>query len=778
MSMNSVGTSARRIDGIDKVTGRAVFAADMSADNMLWGEMVRAKHPHAMVNEVEISEALACPGVAKVITAADVPGDPLFGVIVPHQPVFVGCGGKVRYIGDGVALVMADTKEQASSAARLVKVDYTELPAIFDPEEALGEGAPQIHHDYPGNEVVHHRVRRGDVEAGFAKADLIMERQYSTQFIEHAYIEPEAALAMPGPGGGVDVYGSIQNPFSCRRAVARVVGLPLAKVRVIQCNMGGSFGGKDEVMSAMCARAALGVLLTGRPVKLVNSREESLVESYKRHPYGMHYRVGVTREGRLTAMEIKMIADAGGYASQSPFVTWRSTVQATGPYEVPAVSTDVRAAFTNNTYTGAMRGFGSPQAIFANESLMDEIAFELGMDPLELRRLNGYRQGSVTATGHELVEHTVSIQEVIRRAAQEAGWSEKRERYALGNQGKTIVRGIGMACSFRGCALGAEGVDAAAALVSIQTDGSVLLGSGLAENGQGLRTIFAQIASEELRIDIGRVVFMPTDTSSVPDSGPTVASRSTIMGGNAVRDAARRARQVLEAAVAEAFGVEPQQVVAGKEEFAVVGDGACGCGRRVSFEDAVGMAWNQGRLMAGFSWYAAPHVNWDERVGQGKAYFTYVYGCQIAEVAVDTCTGQVRVERMTAAHDVGKAINPQNVKGQIFGGMAMGLGYGLLEEVELKDGFTRTVNFDEYLIPTTMDVPHMVPIIVENADPYGPYGAKTIGEPTCELGAAAIANAVFHATGRRMRRLPLDMEQVLLGANLKAKRAGRGSVGS
>lgn len=762
-----VGTDARRVDGVDKVTGKALFAADLVAHGMLWGQMVRAAHPHANIDGIDVAAAMASPGVVRVLTAADVPGDTNFGVIVPHQPVL--CRDKVRFMGDGVALVLAEAREQAAAAARLVKVDYTPLPAVFDVDEALETGAPQIHPDYPGNVVAHHRVRTGDVEAGFAAADLVIERDYSTQLIEHAYIEPEAALAVPGPGGGVEVRGSIQNPFACRRAVARVLGLPLAKVRIIQCDMGGSFGGKDEVMSAMCARAALGALATGRPVKMVNTREESLVESYKRHPYRMHYKVGVTREGRLTAMEITMLADSGAYACQSPFVTWRSTVQATGPYEVPAVATDVSAVFTNNTYTGAMRGYGSPQAIFANESLMDEIALELGMDPVELRRINGYRQGSVTATGHELVEHKVSLSEVIDKATEAAGWADKRERLAAESEGRTVRRGIGLACSFRGCALGAEGVDAVGALVSVQTDGSVVLSCGLAENGQGLRTIFSQIAAEELGVDIGRIVFLSTDTSGIPDSGSTVASRSTIMGGNAVREAARRARAVLAEAVAQECGVEPGQVTAGFEEFTAAG------GRRVSFDRAVALAWNQARLMACFGWYAAPKVSWNEHDGQGKAYFTYVYGCQVAEVAVDTATGQVRVERMTAAHDVGRAVNPQSVKGQFYGGMAMALGYGLLEDVELRAGITRARNFDEYLLPTAADMPEMTPIIVENADPYGPYGAKTIGEPTCELGAAAIANAVAHACGRRLRDLPLDMERVLLGTCLREGRGGRGS---
>jgi len=764
-----VGARAPRVDGNDKVTGRALFGADLAFDNMLWGQPVRTPYPHARIVGIDKLKAEAMPGVVRVLTAEDVPGSRTFGVVVPHQPVL--CWDRVRFMGDAVALVLAESREAAQAAARAVQVEYEELPSVFDPEEAIRPEAPQLHDEYPGNVAGHHVVRKGDVERGFAQADVILERDYTTQLIEHAYIEPEAAAAVPGPGGGVTVYGSIQNPFSCRRAVAGVLGLPLAKVRIVQSHMGGSFGGKDEVMSAMCARAALGAQLTGRPVKIVNTREESLVESYKRHPYKMHYKIGVRRDGRITAMEVRMLADAGGYASQSLFVTWRSTVQATGPYVVENVKTDVYAAFTNNTYTGAMRGFGSPQAIFANESLMDEVALELGMDPVQLRMVNGFEGGSVTATGHKLDEHTVSLKEVVRKATEAAGWEAKRARLPVENQGRAKKRGIGMACSFRGCALGAEGVDAAAAIVSVQTDGSVLVFSGLAENGQGLKTIFSQIAATELGVTLDRVVFMETDTSTVPDSGPTVASRSTIMGGSAVRIAAQKARDALFEGAAAKLGVGPEELAAASNEIYVAGDRA----RRMSFDDAVKLAWNEGRLMAQFGWYGAPHVGWDERTGQGKAYFTYVYACQVAQVAVDTQTGQVVVERVTAAHDVGRAINPQTVEGQIYGGIAMSTGYGLLEEVELNEGVTRTRNFDEYLIPTAMDVPEVNPIIVENADPYGPYGAKTIGEPTCELGAAAIANAIFHATGTRVRALPMDMERVLLGRTLRPMRGRRGS---
>ncbi len=737
---------------------------------MLFARMLRARLPHARILRVDTRQAERAPGVAAVVTHADVPGARAFGPVHQDMPVFAFA--KTRYLGDGVAMVVAETDLAAERALPLVLVEYEELPAVFDPEEAVSKGAPIVHDGFPDNIANHHAVRKGDVEAGFRASDIVLVREYRTQFVEHAYIEPEAAVAVPNPSeGSVTVYGSIQNPFTARRVVAQVLGVSLNRVRVIQCAMGGSFGGKDDAMSCMCARAAVAAMKTGRPVRIVNTREESIVESYKRHPYVMRYKVGATRDGKLQAMEIHILADAGAYASMTPFVTWRSAVQAAGPYEISNVKTDVYGVFTNNTYTGAMRGFGSPQIIFAHESLMDELAAELGVDPLDLRTRNGFREGSVTASGQVLDGHRVSLAEVMERAADAIGYREKRK--ALPGDAKTgpIVRGVGLAASYRGVSLGAEGVDATGAIVSVQQDGSVYLYAGLAENGQGLRTVFSQIAAEELGCSLEDVVFMDTDTSLVPDGGPTVASRSTTMGGNAVRDAARKVRETLVGVAAEMLGAPCETIVSSGGEMSVAGE----CGRSVGFGEVAREAYGRGELLAAFGWYRAPKVSWDEETGQGKAYFTYVYGCQAAEVEVDTETGKVRVLRVAAAHDVGRAINPATVEGQIYGGVAMGTGYGTLEEVEIVRGVTKTRNFDEYLIATSMDVPEVVPIVVENPDSYGPYGAKTIGEPTCELLAPAIANAVCHATGKRVRELPLDLERVLLGRSLKAARGRRGS---
>ena len=759
MEYDKVNKPIKRVDAYEKVTGKAKFGADLFFPNMLYGKVLRSKYPHARIVKINIKKALACPGVKAIIRAEDIPNNE-FGVIVQNQQVLAR--KQVLYIGDGIAVAAAETKEAAGKALELIEVEYEELPGIFNPEEAEKKDAPLIHSELENNQVVHHRLRKGDTEKGFTRAEVILEREYTTQFVEHSYIETEVVVAVPYEGNSlVTIYGSIQNPFSCRNAVASVLKVPLNRVRIIQNHMGGSFGGKDEVMFSMAARAAVLALKTNRTVKMVNTRDESILESYKRHPYKMKYKVGATKEGKLVAMEIKCVADSGAYACQTPFVTWRSVVQATGPYEVPHVKTDTYGYYTNNVYTGAMRGFGSPQIIFAQESLMDELAEELKMTPMELRLRNIYHNNSVTASGQKLDNHQVSLEEVISKAVESSNYKEKYRKYSKPQPGDK-KRGIGMAISFRGCSLGAEAADAAGAIVAIQHDGSILISSGLAENGAGLKTVFTQITAEELGVDIERINYMEVDTSVSPESGATVASRGTMLGGNAVKNAAHQLKETLVEIVAAEFKVVADNIIFKNENLYDKDKNR----KIISFDEAVNLA-NQKRIfLSAYGWYKAPDISWNEEVGQGKPYFTYVYGCQVAEVEVDTATGQIEVLKMTAAHDVGKAINPACLKGQIYGGVMMGLGYGIMEELETEKGYIENTNFDEYLIPTIKDMPEIVPIIVENPDPNGPYGAKSIGEPTLELGAVAIANAVAHATGKRIRNLPLNLERVLLGHSL------------
>ncbi len=752
-----IGSPERRVDAWGKVTGTAKFAADYSLPHQLYGKVLRSKHPHARIVSINTGNAAKLRGVEAVLTAGDIPGSRKFGVVVKNQEILAG--EKVRYLGDGVALVAARSAEIAEEALRLIDVVYEALPVVSDPEAAMWEGAPRIHPE--GNVFVHHKVRKGDIEKGFAESDFVIQRRFRTQFIEHCAIETEAVLAEPAEHGGVKIVGSIQNLFSSRRSVAAALNLDLNQVQLIQATLGGSFGGKDEVMTSMCCRAALLARATGRPVKMVNTREESMLESYKRHPYAMYYRWGAKNDGTITAMEIRCIADGGAYASMSPFVTWRSVVQATGPYACENVRTDVYAVYTNNNYTGAMRGFGSPQVNFAIESMMDELAERAGMNPLEIRIRNCFRRGSVTATGQKL-DHVVSLQEVLEKAAGEIGFEEKWKRYRAATEG-THRRGVGLACSYRGVSLGAEGADAAEAAVSVQTDGSVIVSSGITDMGQGAGTQMSQIVAGVFGIPLGRVRFLNTDTSRVADSGPTVASRGTITGGAAAKNAAEVVRATLLGVAGEMSGISPRDLEMAEGYVVRTADRS----RLASFAEVAAECFEKGRPMHGIGWHRSPKTTWDEATGQGDAYFTFVYGANAAEVVVDTETGKVDVEDFVSVHDVGRAINRDAVRGQMIGGVAMGLGYGLLEEFVLEEGIPAQHNFDEYLIPTSMDVPPVKTVIVENEDPAGPFGAKSVGEPANEIAAPAIVNAIFNATGKRITELPADLERVRLGHALR-----------
>jgi CO/xanthine dehydrogenase Mo-binding subunit len=760
-----IGSGERRVDALGKVTGSAKFAADYSVTHQLYGRVLRSRYPHAKITRLDTSKAKTLDGVEAVLTAADIPGDRTFGVVVRNQAILAA--DTVRYLGDGVALVAARSPEIAALALTLIEAEYEPLPVISDPELAMENGSVKIHGD--DNTFVHHKVRRGDVQKGFADADFIIERRFKTQFIEHSYLEPEAVLAEPAEHGGVRVTGSVQNLFSSRRSVAGALRIDLNRVQIIQSTLGGSFGGKDEVMTSMCCRAALLTMATGKAVKMVNSREESMLESYKRHPYVMYYKWGAKNDGSITAMECRCIADGGAYASMSPFVTWRSVVQATGPYYCDNVKTDVYAAYTNNTYTGAMRGFGSPQVNFAIEAMMDELAGRVGKDPLAIRLQNGFTAGAVTATG-QLLTHKVSLHDVIRKAVDASDFVEKWNRYRSAPD-QEIRRGIGLACSYRGVSLGAEGTDAVGTIVSVQTDGSVIVSSGITDMGQGAQTQMSQIAAEVLGISMDRIQFLNTNTSRVPDSGPTVASRGTIMGGSAAKKAAEIVSATLTAAASQLTGIPTEKLLCEDNYFIRTDNGS----RVASFSEIAAECFRQGKPMYGFGWHKSPHTSWDEEEGQGEAYFTFVYGANVAEVEVDQATGKVNVLDFVSVHDVGKAINRNMVLGQFYGGAAMGLGYGLMEEFDFEDSIPKQLNFDEYLIPTSMDVPKIKGIIVENEDETGPFGAKSIGEPANELAAPAIANAIFNATGKRMTELPANLERVLLGHKL-TRSGERGSA--
>ena len=766
---NTIGSRVPRVDALDKVTGRARYAADFNLPGQIYGYVRYADYPHADILSIDTSKAEALPGVIKVLTANNVPGDHKFGAVVINQIVL--CSDRVRYYGDVVALVAAETPEIAEQAASMIEIEYKELTPVTDPKAAMKKSSPKI---YPkGNLCTHHKVRKGDVDNGFAASDVIIEREYKTQKIEHSYIEPEAVLAEPGEHGGVTITGTLQNLYNIRRSVARVLNLPLNRVRLIQPALGGSFGGKDETLSALCCRAAFLALATGKPVKMVNSREQSMRESYKRHPYQIRYRIGATKSGMIKAIVSEMYADVGPYTAMSPFVTWRSVVHATGPYRVANVKTDVYAVYTNNCYTGAMRGFGSPQVCFAVESLLDELAEKLGMDPYELRRKNFLKDGSITATGQKL-DHKVGVAQALASVVNKSDFKNKWQTNRKQSGDGQIRKGIGLSCSYRGISLGAEGTDAAGVIISLQTDGSLVVTTGLVEMGQGAATTISLIVAEEFGVTTDRIRFLYADTTTTPDSGPTVASRTTFMAGNAARNGCRELLKRIKPVAAELLHC-PAKSLRFADNNIFCDDKKKKASAKITFGELTQACFNRGISLFVQGWYKGPHTSWDEHTGKGTAYFTYVYGANLAEVEVDCVTGKVKVTRFYSSHDLGRVINLNGALGQVYGGVAMGLGYGLLESYAEQEGRPQSENFDEYLLPTICDMPEVDVSFVENYDKLGPFGAKSLGEPACELAAPAIANAVYNATGMRIRELPLTLEQVLLGRNL-SRTDSRGST--
>lgn len=760
---NIIGKKVQRNDAYEKVSGKAIYGDDIQKKRMLYAACRYSDIPAGKITGIDVSIAAKIQGVEKILLYSDIPGETRLGPIRRDHYAIVN--KEVFYSGDVIAVLVGQSKEAAQKAADSIIVEYEAYTGVFCPVEALNKDARLVHPEYKTNEVVHYPLRKGNVKEGFKNSEHVIERNFKTGFHEHAYIEPETVTAEPDfLTGGLKIYGSIQNPFTTRKVVALFLGLKMNQINVISSTVGGSFGGKDDVINYMACRVALAAKVTGMPVKLTNTRENSLKESYKRHPYVMNYKVGFNKNGKLNAMKINIIADSGAYSSQSFFVTWRSVVQATGPYQVEHVETDIRAAYTNNTYTAAFRGFGSPQIIFAQESLMDEIAHICEISPLEIRKINGFKQNDITASGQQLCNHKVSLEEVISKAIEKADYHNKIAEYKELNKTESrYKKGIGLSCSYRGCSLGAEGTDMSSAIVSVQADGSVYVLTGVHENGQGLQTTFCIMVAEIFGVPLESVIFIAPQTSSISDGGPTVASRGTLVGGNATVDAANIVKNRLFEQIKADLEVDNIEETIWENGHIKAKNN----NKKITFSAAAERAYWAGINLSAYGWFKGPDVGWNEETGQGNAYFTYVYGCQIADISVDTYTGKIKIEKITAAHDVGKVINKTGAEGQVYGGVTQGVGYAVLEDYNISNGLLKSNNFDEYLIPTIKDIGSIEAILVENHDPTGPFGAKGMGEPTLELASAAINNAVFFATGKLSNQIPLTLEQVFLNKNLR-----------
>lgn len=760
--------SKPRIDGVEKVTGKARYAADLYLDGMLYAGVLRSPYTSAKVTKIDTSKAKAIEGVEAVVTFQDLRK-------TKSWAGYMYLTGHIRYAGDCVAMVAAQSKSLVEDALEAIEVEYEELPGVYTIDDALKEGAPLVHEEYPGNvfqDSVYH-IRKGDVQKGFEEADVILEREYRTQYIEHSYIEPEAVVAYPDPNNGImTVYASAQNPFFTRRYVSDILGIPMNKVRMIQAVLGGTFGGKEEGIGLVTGRAAYLANLTQKPVKFVFTREDSFLESSKRHPFRLRYKIGAKKDGKIVAFEGEQVDNCGAYNNQTQFMNWRANVHSSGPYEIENIKTDTYGVFTNNIHSGAMRGYSSPSLIFGQEQLIEELAGELGMSEIELRRINCLKDGSITATGVPV--DCVILQQIMDETVEKTDYVRKHEQYK--QQGETEKKkGIGLAICYRGCGLGAESPDASGCMMIANEDGSVSINSGLAENGQGLKTAYAQIAAEALGVRYEDIQFPQLDSQAIADSGMTVASRGTVMGAQSVRKAGEKLKKIMikNALELKAFPLENTELTYDEltEEDVELENSVFFLKKHPEIQAEFSAVTNSciwtGKQLAAYEWFIPEDLPQDHATGQGKAFPTFAYGCVVAEVEVDMRTGYVDLKKVTASHDVGVAINPALIKGQIYGGIVMGQGYGIMEDVAPSGGKVKNRNFDSYILPTAMDAPEMDVNIFESGDPTGTYGAKSIGEPATEAVAAAIANAVYNATGKRVRENPCDLETVLLGKKLR-----------
>ena len=752
-----VGQSPSHHDFVDKVEGSLLYAADWQLPGLLHGKVVRAEVPCARIAGMEVSAARALPGVVAVLTAADVPWNQVLepptgglGELAVAMPVLAA--DRVRYQGEPIALIAAVTPQIAEQAAELIDVEYDDLPGVFDPERALEPGAPLVHDQ--GNLLVSWIIARGDAAAALAAADVVVEGEYRTQRVEHAYLEPEAGVGWVDTSGVITLRVSTQV-IEHAPTIATILGLPQSKLRVISTYMGGGFGGKEDM--TVEPYLALLVWRTRRPVRMVWERQESIMASTKRHPFILRYRTGVQRDGSIVAQEVDIVGDAGAYPYLSPRVLFAACATASGPYRVPNVHHRARAVFTNNAPTSAFRGFGAMQVTFGYEQQMDRVAERLGLTPQAVRERNFLDKGDTIPTGERL-DTAVAAGQCLRRALAALG-----EPARPSGPGRRIGRGFAVNMQPYGRTVWFH--DRASCWISLEADGSLLLRSGITDLGAGQAASLAQIASEVLGVPLGEIGVHIGDSQLTPPAGGTFATRQLYMSGNAALAAARALRAGLLPVAAELLGADPDDLVF---EDGMVRERDTGAGRGIRLAELAAACQQRSVPTAHLgTWYAGTGT-FDPATGQGASFPDYTFGAHAADVEVDTETGQVRVLGYAAAHDVGRAINPLRVEGQIQGGAYQGLGYALGEEIVVDDGQIASTLLASYLLPNAADLPDVRVIVVESGEGKGPFGARGIGEPPIGNPAATIANAVAAATGVRVTQLPITPERLLAALDAAA----------
>lgn len=726
--MSVIGKSILRTDALAKVTGEALYPGDIDMDGQLWMKIRFSDRVHARVVAIDASEALAYPGVVAVFTAVDVPNNE-YGLIINDQPVLCGPGTDkeggdiVRCLMDNVALVVAETEKAAEKGRDLLKIVYEDLPPVFDMYEAMKEGAPQLHANNPNNILCQYRIRKGDMEAGWAAADVVVEGKFVTGYQEHAYLQPEAGLGYIDEEGRVTVLVAGQWTHEDQEQVAHALGLPMEQVRVIYPAIGGAFGGRED--NSVQIALALAALKLGRPVKTIWSREESMVGHHKRHPITVKSRWGATRDGKIVAAQAEVVGDSGAYAYTSTKVMGNATMMCTGPYEIPNIQVDTYGVYTNNIPTGAFRGFGGPQGSFASEGMINKLAEALNIDPLEIRLRNCFREGSLASVGTPLPKG-VSIDKVLERVGEESGyWSKvdgawrKNELEKPANPNKR--RGLGVACAFKNIGFSFGYPEQCWATVELHGQAhieKVILHHAGADVGQGAHTAFMQMTAEAVGVPMECVELIASDTAHTHNAGSASASRMTFMAGNSIIGAAKEA-------------LEKWQ--------------------------------NEERPAVATYQYRPPRTTpYDPMTGRSEPNFAYGYTAQVAEVEIDLDTGLVDVLCIVSANDVGKAINPQQVIGQIEGAVVQAHGYTVLENMVSKNGRIMNPYLSTYLIPTVLDIPREVKsIVLEYPDPIGPFGARGMAEMPYMGVAPAICAAIHDAVGVWIDEIPLTPDRVL-----------------
>ncbi|MBT3190249.1 MAG: xanthine dehydrogenase family protein molybdopterin-binding subunit [Anaerolineae bacterium] len=725
---NIIGKSLPRIDARSKVIGETQYSGDITMPNMAYMKVLFARRPHALIKNIDTSKAEGLEGVIAVFTAKDVPVNE-YGLQIPDQPVL--CDKVVRFVGDHVAVVVAESEKIADQARKKIVVEYEDLPVVTDPRESAKPDAMLLHADKESNIVQAHKIRKGDVEAGFAQAEVIIEDEMQTPFQEHAYLQPEAGVAYMDDDGRLVVKAAGQWLKEEQEQVAHSLGLPEEKVRIIHPAIGGAFGGREDIsVQIVLGLAAMRLSEKGidRPVKIIWTREESIIGHSKRHPFYFKTRWGATKDGKIVAAEVDATSDAGAYMYTSNKVLGNATLMTTGPYEIPNVKVDTRSVYTNNIPTGALRGFGAPQGAFVAEMMVNKLAEALEMDPVELRMKNILHEGSLMSVQTPLTGNA-TIDKVTERCAEEAGWENTDKGWDLVSAPKNdeenphLKRGIGFACGFKNTGFSFGYQENSWAKVEIHGDSEierVVVHHGAADVGQGAHTVIMQAAAEAVGASYDKVEFVGEDSDIGGDSGSTSASRMTFMALNSVKGAGERALE--------------------------------------KWEDEVRPA------IAEYKYLAPKTTPYDPETGKSIPNVAYGHCAQVADLEVDTETGHIHIHNMISTSDLGKVINPQQVVGQIEGGTLQMIGHALMEDFIHQDGYVQTAELSTYLIPTVLDIPtNFKTVIVEYADPNGPWGARGVGEMMTVPTTAAIVAAVHNATGVWFNEFPLTPERVLRG---------------